>query len=339
VLGSIGEDGYFKLWQEDVTQAPKSGRRFKSIMHPVAAKSKLPWMSLDFKNINAETYLALITRDGNLSIMEPKDHDNLSGDWMDWMENRNFQVCPIPPRAEEAGFRVRFHPDKLPCWTAIVAGLDRKALSMAVVAMGVVKIYRTDKERRLYLAAELTGARSLVRDVAWAAGSVRGYDVLATAGKDGVVRVYELKTPEVKPSEQDKRTTSTQITPTPTTNKETLPQPRITRNAPSGIGAGLAGAARMHDGRSDNSTNPSRVKQTVELVAELTEHRGAVWRVTFSAMGTNSTILIQLIFEIPLTCTGDVLASAGDDGTVRTWKRGVNNTWFEYATIESKTFS
>lgn len=294
VLGSIGEDGYFKLWQEDITQAPKSGRRFKSIMHPVAAKSKLPWMSLDFKNINAETYLALITRDGNLSIMEPKDHDNLSGDWMDWMENQNFQVCPMPPRSEEASFKVRFHPDKLPCWTAITAGLDRKALSMAVVAMGVVKIYRTDKERRLYLAAELTGARGLVRDVAWAAGSVRGYDVLATAGKDGVVRVYEVKTPEIKPSEQNNKSTTTatttttpRTTPTATTNNQNIPQPRVTRNALSGIGAGLAGASisRMHDGRADNSPNPSRVKHTVDMVAQLTEHRGAVWRVTFSAMG------------------------------------------------------
>lgn len=240
---------------------------------------------MDFKNINSETYLALITRDGHLSIMEPKDHDNLSGDWVDWMEKQSFQVCSVPSRAQEASFRVKFHPDKLPCWTAIAAGLDRKALSIAVAAMNVVKVYRTDKDRRLYLAAELSGSRSLVRDVAWAPGSVRGFDVIATAGKDGIVRVYEVRTPPAKGEE--KATTNMQATSTTLTNDQVAAQLRVGRNVPSGISMGLAGAARVHDGRFDDSENSSRVMHTVHLVAELAEHRGSVWRVSFSSMGAS----------------------------------------------------
>lgn len=254
-------------------------------MHPVAAKSKLPWMSLDFKNINSDTYLALITRDGTVSITEPKDHDNLSGEWTDWLNT--IQVSPVPSRAEEASFKIRFHPDKLPCWTAVAAGLDRKALSLAIVAMESVKVYRTDKDRHWYLAAELTGARSLVRDVAWSPGSVRGFDVIATAGKDGVVRVYELKTPAAKVRAQEAALSpSPQKSATSSALDQTVTQVRTTGNPPSGIGAGLAGVAKVQDDRTNDNYNPSRVKHTVELVAELKEHRGAVWRVCFSAMGT-----------------------------------------------------
>ena len=83
VLGSVGEDGYCRLWEEDLSYAPNSGRRFKQIMTPLASKTQLPWVSLDFKNINTESYLALITRDGELSVMEPKDHDMLSNEWSD----------------------------------------------------------------------------------------------------------------------------------------------------------------------------------------------------------------------------------------------------------------
>jgi len=241
-------------------------------------------MSLDFKNLNSETYLALVTRDGSLSVMEPKDHDNLGGDWIDWMENQNFQVCAVPQRAEEASFKVRFHSDSLPCWTAIVAGLDRKALSLAVAAMRTVKIYRTDKDKRLYLAVELTGAKSLVRDVAWAPGSARGFDVVGTAGKDGVVRIYEVKTPATKACVQVGTTAVTQTAAVDAGGQNTV-QARAKRSTVSGIGAGLAGAATAYDDRIDDSGNPSRVKHTVELVAELMGHRGAVWRVSFSSTG------------------------------------------------------
>lgn len=297
IIGSIGEDGYFKLWEEDVSQAQKSGRRFKCIINPVTTKSILPWMSLDFKNINNETYLALITRDGNLSIMEPKDHDNLGGDWTDWMANSDHFVCVKPRHSEESSFKVGFHPDKLPCYTALEAGLDRKSLCLAVVAMDIVKIFRTDKDRRLYLAAELSGAHGLLRDVAWAPfGAIRGYDVIATAGKDGVARIYELRT--AAPSTVTENLSRTLTEGREVVKSSSPPKSRASLNAPSGIGAGLAGAGRLNGGAEADAPNPSRVRFDVRLVTELKEHRSPVWRVEFSQTGGFQRHVVRKAHEL-----------------------------------------
>lgn len=279
VLGSIGEDGEFKLWEEDIGENLQSGRRFK-LIYSHSSPTKIPFMSLDFKNINTETYLALITRDGFLMICEPVDHDNLS----DWRTVYTEQVRAVPSLQEEASFRVAFHREKLPCYTAVLAGLDRKALSLAVAAMDIVKIYRTDKDRELYVAAELTGARGIIRDVAWANGSVRGYDLIATACKDGMARVYELTT-----SSLNKGAESIHARNANTGNANgglSSSKGRASRTITSGISSELANVSRSDNiGSNDELNRPDHIKHNVKLVAELKHHYGAVWRVAFSPMG------------------------------------------------------
>ena len=279
VLGSIGEDGEFKLWEEDIGENLQSGRRFK-LIYSHSSPTKIPFMSLDFKNINTETYLALTTRDGFLMICEPVDHDNLS----DWRTVYTEQVRAVPSLQEEASFRVAFHREKLPCFTAILAGLDRKALSLAVAAMDIVKIYRTDKDRELYVAAELTGARGIIRDVAWANGSVRGYDLIATACKDGVARVYELTTS--MPTKEAESLASKNVSVGRTNGGPIPSKGRASRTTTSGISSELASVSRSDNvGNNDESNRPDHIKHNVRLVAELKHHYGAVWRVAFSPMG------------------------------------------------------
>lgn len=230
-------------------------------------------MSLDFKNIDTETYLAVISRDGQLTVSEPVDHDTLS-DWRIMWED---YLCKTPSRTEETGFRVSWHQEKLPAWPAILAGLDRKSLSLAVSVMETVKVFRTDKDRKFYTAAELTGARGLIRDVAWANGSMRGYDIIATASKDGFIRVYEVHTPGGADM-------STSTDATRDSDAATKPSAAgSNRQAKSGIGAGLAGGSR--GGRNEDEGRPGKVIQEARLVAELAAHEGAVWRVSFSQMG------------------------------------------------------
>jgi len=280
-IGSIGEDGRCKLWQEDVTEVPMSGNRFKLITN-LASQTNAPFMSLDFKNIMQETWLALITRDGLLQVYEPTDQSNLN----EWSILAEHWVCGNnpPERQEEVGFKVAFHKEKLPCWTAIMAGLDRKSLGLAVAAMNKVLVFRTDKTKRFFLVAELKEARQIIRDVAWANGSMRGYDVLATASKDGAIRIYELSTPRPdKPSATGASSAST-VT-------DTISSPQINKsrkNAPSGIGAGLAGASKGPEPAQDNEQYPGRIRQEYKLVDELTKHHGAVWRLAFSQMGMSN---------------------------------------------------
>jgi nucleoporin SEH1 len=276
ILGSIGEDGRCKLWQEDVTEVPNSGNRFK-LIYSLDSPTHAPFISLDFKNIMQETWLALITRDGYLTVYEPLDQSSLN-EWSVLAEHWVSEENP-PQRQEEVGFKVVFHKEKLPCWTAIMAGLDRKSLSLAVAAMKDVYIYRTDKAKRFFQVAKLEGARQIIRDLAWANGSMRGYDVLATASKDGVIRIYELSTPTpTNASKGESSSTSTVIDPV-------SPRPGPRKNAPSGIGAGLAGVSKAPDSSRENEQYPGRIHQIVKLKDELTNHHGAVWRVTFSHMG------------------------------------------------------
>ncbi|KAF2489490.1 WD40 repeat-like protein [Lophium mytilinum] len=308
VIGSIGEDGRCKLWQEDVTEVPMSGKRFQ-LIYNIKSETGAPFMSLDFKNIMQDTWLALITRDGRLTVYEPVDQSTLA----EWNLIAQNWVCDkTPDRQEEVGFKVCFHKEKLPCWTAIQAGLDRKALSLAVVAMQTVKIFRTDKAKRFYQAAELKGSRQIIRDVAWANGSQRGYDVIATASKDGAIRIYDLSTPTANTSSKGNASSATTIAENPAAPRPVGPR----KNAPSGIGAGLAGTSSVADSAQDNEGHPGRVRHVVKKAAELTQHHGAVWRVAFSPMG-------------------ELLLSTGDDGTVRSWKKSVTNQWLEYSEIDA----
>lgn len=271
-LASIGEDGFLRIWQEDISESPNSGRRFKKIYEQLSA-SRVPYMSLDFKNIDTETYLAVISRDGHLTVSEAEDHDDLR----EWRPLWEEYLCKTPSRTEETGFRVSWHHEKLPAWPAILAGLDRKSLSLAVSVMDTVKVFRTDKDRKFYAAAELTGAKGLIRDTSWANGSMRGYDVIATASKDGFIRVYELHTPD---GTDDFASTETRRD-TDTTHRSS--NQSSTRQTKSGIGAGLAGGSR--GGRNEDEGGPGKVIQEPRLVAELSAHEGAVWRVSFSQMG------------------------------------------------------
>lgn len=301
-LATIGEDGLLRLWQENVGEAPGSGKRFRCIYHQRTATG-VPYMSLDFKNVGTNSYLAAVTRDGHLSVCEPIDHDDLSAWRVMWSD----YMCKTPSRTEETSFRVSWHKEKLPAWPAILAGLDRKALSLAVSAGEVVRVFRTDKDRKFYNAAGLEGAKGLVRDVSWANGSMRGFDLIATASKDGFVRIYELHTPGAG---------SLSVATDPdaaSTNDDTFPS-STTRPARSGIGAGLAGGVR---GRRDESAGvPGAVKQEAKVVAELETHGGAPCRVSWSS-------------------AGDLLLSTGDDGSIRVWKRARDGKWLEAAEIDA----
>ncbi|CAK7264240.1 hypothetical protein SEPCBS57363_000980 [Sporothrix epigloea] len=208
LLASIGFEGGFKLWTEDPIAAP--GRRFsqrakgyaKAAFETRSPRSPYRSFSMKHNDETRHTYLALLAADGTLTVLENEVPENLS----DYANVDELRVCPKPARGEEASFRVRFDPNPEPCFTALRAGVHADSLSLVVAAMESVKIYRTrpitttsyglqGTGRAFYLAAEIKGHNGLVRDVAWAPGNFRGYDIIATACQDGYVRVVRLDTP------------------------------------------------------------------------------------------------------------------------------------------------
>ncbi|KAL3470639.1 WD40-repeat-containing domain protein [Aspergillus californicus] len=296
-IGSVGEDMKCKIWQEDVTQPFNSGRRFKSIFR-MAAPQRHPFVSIDFRNIDLESWFAVITRDGFLRVMEPSSPDSLA----DWQTVDEFRVCTAPQRGEETSFRVQFHHDPADITHSILPSWDRKSLSLVVAAMDSVKIYRTDANRRFYHAIELTGHGGLVRDISWANGSVRGYDLIASGCKDGFVRVFEVYTSLSSNSAREYDRSHTQSS-TPSQSSRTTVQ--------SGIGSALASRTPMSM-TSRSVTGDSQFKHFFKEAACIDSKHLDVWQVGFSY-------------------AGDCLISSGDDGVVRFWKKALSGEWLEYA--------
>jgi nucleoporin SEH1 len=258
VLGSCGSDLRLKIWREDPTLLPNSGRRFSCLFSQSSAH-RVVYVSLDFVTLVYETYLAAITRDGLLSLLEPVSFARLD----DWKELDQFWVCEAPmARGAETSFRVSFQQAARPAYQAIAAGLDPGALSVVVAALDRVKVYRVvktgpgggrDRYRFQAPVAELVGAAGLVRDVAWAQGTFRKWDLVAAAAADGMVRVYEVGVVRGEGG--------------------VAGEGREAGKALSGIGAGLAG----------RGAEGGMVRHEGRLVAELA-HEG-VWRVEWVGGG------------------------------------------------------
>ncbi|OAA56695.1 nuclear pore protein [Niveomyces insectorum RCEF 264] len=268
LLASLGIEGRFRLWTEDPEAPP--GHRFsqgpkgyaKAAFETMSPRSPYRSFSMRHNDATRHTHLALLAADGTLTVLENEVPENLG----DYASVDELRVCPKPARGEEASFCVRFDPNPDPCFTALRAGVPADALSLVVAAMDSVKIYRTrpittasyglqGTAKAFYLAAEIKGHRGLVRDVAWAPGNFRGYDILATACQDGYVRVVRLDTPfsasddgktwsaaDVLGSTPERHTASSSLS-TNRSKRDSKPQPGAFAGAaaPSGGASGSAG--------------------------------------------------------------------------------------------------
>ncbi|KAM7201621.1 WD40-repeat-containing domain protein [Rhypophila sp. PSN 637] len=292
--------------------------------------SRSPYRSFSMKHVDdtRHTYLALLSADGTLTVYENEQPENLS----DYTQMDQFTVCLKPARGEETAFKVQFDPNLDVCYTALRAGVPSDALGLVVAAMDSVKIYRTrdtvaaslgvaTAAKEFYLAAEIsTGVhRGLVRDVAWAPGNIRGYDVLATACQDGYVRVFGLSTPVEEGAEQrgwgvdELRKYSKNNAPGGQDGKpaaaggqeeggEYIP----TAAAKSGIRAGLDQSRAATD-RSWSGL-PGQVRHVVTEISKLDSHRTPVWRVGFDD-------------------DGRILGSVGDEGRLMCYRQTPDGSW------------
>jgi nucleoporin SEH1 len=244
-----------------------------------------------------------------LVIYENEEPEHLDS----WQDIDKVTVCEKPPRGDETSFKLAFDPNLEPCYAALRQGVPRDALSLVVASMNKATIWRTKEishsvtlgsstSKVLYLAAELKGHGGLVRDVTWAPGNVRGFDIVATACKDGFIRVFEIHTPPK--SGKELRSKDYSKIPDNAVVQSQRATENGTRNVPSGIGAGLAGtrsALRPEKGEGE-------VVHVVKEVAKLEANRTPVWTVDFDADGL-------------------LLGSTGDDGKLMLWRRQPNGNW------------
>ena len=218
---------------------------FKNIFSQSCARPVV-YTSLDFMNLRYDTFVALATRDGMISLLEPPTPKKLD----DLAEIDQFWICGGPvPRGVETSFKVAFRHDERSNHMASLRGLDVEALSLAVTAMDVVKIYRlarsgeggSSRYRFQPPMAILSGSGCLVRDLAWSSETFDRHERIATAAEDDFIRIYEL-VGQISGGNE-----GTYFLPkSPSTDEVPSDSPSKTQKyAPSGIGAGLAGSARI----------------------------------------------------------------------------------------------
>nr|CDP26852.1 Putative nucleoporin [Podospora anserina S mat+] len=180
--------------------------------------SRSPYRSFSMKHVDStrHTYLALVSADGKLTVYENEQPENLT-DYTMLDEVAISRDQPPAKRGDETTFKVQFDPNPEVCYSALKAGVPPDTLSLVTVALDCVRIYRSRDvisqslgvqtvTKGFYLAAEVRSDvhRGLVRDVAWAGGNIRGYDVIATACQDGMVRVFRVDTPVERQAWYDK---------------------------------------------------------------------------------------------------------------------------------------
>lgn len=115
---------------------------------------------------------------------------------------------------------------------------------------------------------------ALINEIAWAPGCLRAFDVIAAACDDGTIRIFEVDTPH----ESDG---SSMRIPAVKPTLQSLGPPKGTsftaRNAPSGIGAGLAGMSRDTAARRGMAHEVKHESRQVAVLAP--DEPAPVWKV------------------------------------------------------------
>ncbi|KAK4158107.1 WD40-repeat-containing domain protein [Chaetomidium leptoderma] len=320
--------------------------------------ARSPYRSFSLKHLDDSrtTYLALLSADGGLTVYENNRVENLAAftllDELSTVDSGGGNNPPPPiTRGEETSFKVRFDPNPEVCYTALRAGVPSDALGLVVAVMDSVKVYRTRDTIRaslgvaaaakgFYLAAELAAAaggggarlhRGLVRDVAWAPGNIRGYDVVATACQDGWVRVFRLDAvlpggEEEAPYEDDDgadddagggdglqgggrwaaRKVKKHGGGGVRRRADGGEAPLMSSSSSSGIRAGLD----QRRGNLERRTTglPGQIRHVMTEVSRLDCHRTPVWRVGFDD-------------------DGQILGSVGDEGKLMCYRQKPDGSW------------
>jgi nucleoporin SEH1 len=277
-----------------------------------------------------------------LSIYEPTNPD----DPRDWTLVDCFNVCGpdhAPSRGDETCFKVVFDPNATALAYTNAVSSERDQVSILVTALNEVKIFRSivpsasgagdggiggiglgigaagsgisntaGASHRLmfYEAIRLPTHPALVRSVTWASLSLRGTDRIATACKDGTVRVFELGVaPSTNPS--GTRDSSDQHSSTlPTRN--TVQQ----RQQQSSLTSAITGR-QSQSASTQTATQPggSRTGHNFDYITTI---------VSAQDLGQAHIDAWQVLFNP----AGQVLASSGSDGVNKMWKKSVlNGQW------------
>ena len=240
--------------------------------------------------------LAFISTDATVHVYECREPQDLTH----WLAIDVIHVLPAaPPRESEVSFCLAFCPSR---W-----GGEQ----LVIGAMDTVRVYRHNAAGKFRAAEELLGHGGLVRDVSWAVSMGRSYHLIATACKDGHVRIFKLASSSAPVGAAVPRASITTAAAAAAAATAAAAVPASgTSGRPRG-GAGLSqglGADDLvppPDAATLADDNEVGERWSVDKVADFGDHRSQVWKVAWNVTGT-------------------ILSSTGDDGKVRLWKAAIN---------------
>ncbi|KAH6631578.1 WD40-repeat-containing domain protein [Chaetomium tenue] len=308
--------------------------------------ARSPYRSFSLKHLDDSriTYLALLSADGGLTVYENDRVENLAAftllDELSTLpaattagidDHTGAKARPVTTRGEETSFKVRFDPNSEVCYTALGAGVPSDALGLVVAVMDRVRVYRTRDTIRsalgvaaawkgFYLAAELGPGlhRGLVRDVAWAPGNIRGYDIIATACQDGWVRVFRLDALRPPGGGEDAeghqgtwaagRVKKHGVRRRVDGEEDPTNVSRASLTSSSGIRAGLDQSRGNVERRGAPGQPPGQIRHVITELSRLDCHRTPVWRVGFDD-------------------DGQILGSVGDEGKLMCYRQKPDGAW------------
>jgi len=178
VFASCSIDRTVKIWEE---QEYSGGKRWVEKAKIVESQGSV--QDIEFAPNYLGLKLATISADGKLRIYEAMDIMNL----IHWTLLEEIEVTSAGKESDGhyclSWSTSRFHQPMI----VVGCGKDNTA-----------RIYKLDQHNKWQICEVLNGHQDIVHDVAWAPNVGRSYQLIATACKDGRVRIFKLSNESVK---------------------------------------------------------------------------------------------------------------------------------------------
>lgn len=177
LLLSASYDRTVKIWEEQFEEPINSGRRWAKVA--TIADSHGPIYDACFLPAHLGLRIGAIGSDGKLRLYESTDPNDLS----QWVAIEEIPVLKNPVANHlQSDFSLSWCPSRFSVEKFIVSALDQAYI-----------YYKNEGSNRYVQGLVLPEHKGLIRSVSWAPTMGRSYHLIATASKDGFVRIFKLE--------------------------------------------------------------------------------------------------------------------------------------------------
>lgn len=230
VIATGSYDGTVKIFEEDTRESTNSGKRWKRKY--TISEFQGPLYDIEFAPSHLGLKLASIASDGVFRIHEALDPNTMSY----WSPVGEINILTRQPnRTLQSAFALSWSPSMF------------SKEYVAVCVLEDAYILQKDRTGKYVKVVQLPEHKGLIRDVAWAPSMGRNYQLIATASKDGFVRIFKV------------------------TSKSTMRE---------------VGDNNNNNYEEDDNGSRQTNALNVELLSKFGDHQGEVWRVSWNLTGT-----------------------------------------------------